>query len=521
MSAPAPRALAAIDLGTNSFRMAIAEVDPSSGHFRVLLRVREQVRIGQGTRDRRLTAGSMARGVAVLKRFRKEADRWKAEVRAVATSAVREALNRDAFLRLARREAGVAVQVVSGAEEARLIYLGALQGLPARGRPVLLVDIGGGSTEFLVARGRAIRYAHSLKLGAIRMTDRFFPGGRTSPAGVRACREAVQGLLGPVVRDLKRLDWDLAVGSGGTLRNLARMAQARRKEPRDLSRTGTPLTRREVDALTAELLALRDPARRSRLAGLDRDRADILPAGALALQGLMSALGIRRLAVSAYALREGLLLDTVEKRRGRLLQGVSEARRQSVEAFATRCGGDRPHGRRVARLALGLFDGAAPLHRLGVRERELLGTAALLHDVGLFVSRDQHHRHGYYLVRNAELVGFTDEEQEILANVARYHRKSHPKSGHDGYARLDAGARDVVRRLGGILRLADALDRTHRGAVRAAGIRPGKRRALLWARCRNLQAAAEERWACVQKKGLFEEAFGVRLGLSFRRGAAR
>ncbi len=498
--------------------MAVASVDPASGHFRILERAKEPVRIGQGARKRRLSAAAMARGAAVLRRFRKEADRWKAEVRAVATSAVREALNREIFLKLARRRSGIRVQVVSGAEEARLIHLGILQALPLQGRRVLALDIGGGSTEFLVARGRVLRYAHSLKLGAIRMTDAFFPGGRVRPDAVLDCREAVEGTLGPVAREVGRLGWDLAVGTGGTIRNLARMAKLRRRDPPGSPLNATVISRREVDALVQEILARRDARRRRGMPGLDADRADIIPAGALILQGVMAALRIRSLTVSDYALREGLLLDTVEKAQGRRhrMEGLQEARRRSIETLAARCGGDRLHGRRVARLALGLFKDAAPLHRLGPRERDLLEAASLLHDVGLFVSRDQHHRHGYYLVRNAELVGFTDEEQEMLANVVRYHRKSHPKPGHEGFSRLGPSARDAVRKLGGILRLADALDRRHAGAVRSAFLRPGRRRALLEVRVRRRGLAESERWAAGQKKGLFEEAFGVRLGLSFR-----
>ena len=190
-------------------------------------------------------------------------------------------------------------------------------------------------------------------------------------AGCRRSRDP-----GPVAREVKRLGWDLAVGTGGTIRNLARMAQLRRRARIGSPLNGTVISRREVDALVRELLARRDARRRRGMPGLDPDRADIIPAGALILQGILEALGIRSLTVSAFALREGLLLDTLEKRRGRVLERVDEARRRSVDAFASRCGGDRLHGRRVARLALRLFDDASALHPLGLRERELLRSAA-------------------------------------------------------------------------------------------------------------------------------------------------
>lgn len=503
--------LAAVDLGTNSFRMVVADVDPRTGHFVPLAKAREMVRLGRGATDfKRLTPAAMARGIATLKRFKALAAHWRAPIRAVATSAVREALNRAEFIRRARA-VGVTVEVASGAEEARLIHLGALQALPVYDSPLLLVDIGGGSMEWLVARRRDIRYAHSLKLGAIRVTERFLGRGTLKPEDVKACRDALAALMGPAVRRIRREHWDLVVGTAGTVCTLARMIKVRRRDPSPLN--GTVITRADLDEVAAEILGTRSLEARRALRGLDPARADIIPAGALVLQETFRALGIRRMRVSEYALREGLLLDTVEKRRGRRFERVHEVRRRSVLSLAERCRYDASHARRVAALALAVFDQTAPLHGLGAPERGLLEAAALLHDVGVFVSTDQHHRHGYYLIRNADLLGFTDDEKEVVANVARYHRKSHPKPRHEGFARLDPRGKVLVRRLAGMLRVADALDRGHADGVKGLACRLRKGEVAVALKARRGARLEAERWAFEDRKGLFEEAFGVRLRL--------
>lgn len=499
--------LAAIDIGTNSFHLVIARPDPARRQFRVIDREKERVRLGTGPGDmKRIVPDAMERGIRTLKRFRTLADAAGARVRAVATSAVREALNQRAFIDRAAREAGIRVEVASGLEEARLVYLGARHGLPPSARTALVVDIGGGSTEFVVGRNGRILYANSLKLGALRLTDRFFPGGKVTGRRVRACRAHVAGMLEPVARAARRFRIRAAVGTSGTVQAAAAMAARRRGDPPRQGLNGAVFGRRELERVVGQVLTAAAPGKRRGIPGLDPGRADILPAGLLVLEGVFEALGLARMTVSEYALREGILLDMMEKSRhaGRF-HDPGNLRYRSVLALAEHFLYEERHARHVARLALSIFDQTRKLHGLGDAEREYLEAAAILHEVGFFVSSAQHHRHSYYLIRNAHLPGFTEEEKEILANVARYHRKSHPKPKHEGYARLDPGGRRLVARLAAILRIADGLDRSHAGRVRRVACRVGKRRVAFRLSARG--PAELEAWGADRKKGLFEETF--------------
>lgn len=515
-----PDRIAAIDLGTNSFRMLVAEARPGRSAFRVLARGKEMVRLGSGDPAmRRLAPDAMARGLASLRRFRQIAGRHGAVTRAVATSAVREASNRGEFLRRAEAEAGMRIEVASGDEEARLIYAGVLSALPAaRRRRTLLVDIGGGSTEFLLGTAGRVDYANSLRMGAARLTGRFFRGGGLRARDVAACRAHVRGMLAPVARALRGRRFDLAVGTAGTVQCMARMALAFRGKRPSADLNGFAFTARELRRAVATLLSARTLRARARLPGVGTARADIAPAGALILEGAVEALGIASMTFSEGALREGIVAGWLETRRGGA-DPTARARRESVGALAARADCETSHTRQVARLALRLFDQTRRLHCLGVADRELLWAAATLHDVGLFVSHVQHHRHAYYLIRNADLLGYTEEEKEILANVARYHRKSHPKERHEGYAGLPRGGRERVRRLAAILRIADGLDRSH--ASRVADLLCASAGKILRIRlipaCRG-DALELERWGAGLKKGLFEEVFRKKVRFSMPRG---
>ena len=462
-----PRALAAIDVGTNSVHMVVAR-PVSGGPPDFLARERMPVRLGSGGSDmKRLRPDAIDRAVAALDQCRRIAEAHEADVAAVATSAVREAANAADFLRRARAEAGVSVEVVSGVEEARLIHLGALSAVPIAGRPHLVIDIGGGSTEVIVGAGTEPTLARSLKLGHIRLTDRFFPGGRVEPGAVKACRRHIQAFIAPFLREMT--DFEVAVGCSGTIEALALMGAARRGAP--LRAVGNAaLGRRDLDAVVDDILARPDPADRAKMAGLDPGRAEVIAAGAVLLRQMFKALGIQTLTVSTGALREGLLLDRFHRRDRSPASGLhhlNDLRRSSVLAAARRYDQDVAHAEHSTNLALELFDETRPVHGLGEPEREVLEAAGLLHNIGRFVAHAAHHQHSYYLIRHSEqLAGFTENELELIAQVARYHRKSAPRKSHPSFAGLDRGDQRRVRLLAGLLRVGIALDRTYRRVVR-------------------------------------------------------
>ena len=505
--------VAAIDIGTNSFHLVVAR-PAGNNRFDVLARDKEVVRLGSGSGDmKELRPDAIARGVAALGRFRRIADTFGAEVHAVATSAVREAENREEFLEAAFVKADVRIEVISGVEEARLIHLGVLQAVPVFDQQVLVVDIGGGSTEFIVGLGGDVLAARSLKVGAIRLTERFFRKEPVKKKAVDEARKYVKSFL-PRVRDMvaEAGRFEVAVGSSGTILAAAEMARARR--------SGEPLRQIGMKSFSADELAdvVNDLASRPRVAdrlavrGLDPRRADIILGGVIVLEQVVRALGISELVTSDFALREGVLLDVVRRRQAGTLGHLRDLRYESVLHLAALVPGEKEHCERIAALALQLFEGTRHLSGLSDEAEEWLEAAALLQNVGLVISHDRHHLHSYYVIRNSELLtGFTEHEIEIIAMVARYHRKSMPKGRHAEYASLPEGDQRVVEILSGILRIAAGLDRTRCGAVRqirADGGAHGEPLRVLVETAPGLDAELEL-YSAVNRKDLLEQALGV------------
>jgi exopolyphosphatase/guanosine-5'-triphosphate,3'-diphosphate pyrophosphatase len=500
--------LAAIDLGTNSFHLVVASVDRVTGRFRILDREKELVRLGSGSNNMKyLSEAAMTRAITTLKRFKSVADAAHARIVAVATSAVREALNQDDFLRRVKAQTDITVQVVSDVEEARLIYLGVLQALPVFEQRILLIDIGGGSTEFLVGKRRVVHFKSSLKLGAVRLTEKFFSGGVKKSKAIAQAREFIHGSLAPIARQLNLLEVDTVVGTSGTIANLAAIVRAS-KGRRTTSLNNVEVRSEELIRAAERIAKCKNSSDLLEIRGLDRERADIILAGSLILERILLDLSIERLVISEYALREGILFDAIEKEQrtdgGRRLHNI---RLESVLHLGDTLSYERNHAHQVARLALRIFDQTRRLHSLGRLEREFLEAAALLHEVGLFVSHSQHHRHSYYLIRHADLLGYTENEKEMIATIARYHRKSHPKEKHDGFARLSQDEQRVVTKLAAILRIADGLDRRHIGSVKDVRcLRKGKT-LLLRVVPEGRTSLELEIWGSDRKKQLFEETF--------------
>jgi exopolyphosphatase/guanosine-5'-triphosphate,3'-diphosphate pyrophosphatase len=511
--------LAALDLGTNSFHLVVARFAGEGHEFEVIAREKEMVRLGSGGDDtadmRRLEPDAIDRGIAALTRFRKIADSYDARLYAVATSAVREAENADEFLRRARDEAGVSVHVISGVEEARLIHLGVLQAVPVFDKRILLVDIGGGSTEVLVGERGEILVAASHKLGAIRMTRRFFRSDTIHPAAVDSCRRHVRATLVPMVRSVRQLEFDVAVGSSGTIGAVAAMVFAARDggDPASLRTWNNfEFTRAEVKGVVQLLLAAPTIEDRRAIPGIEARRADIILGGAIVLDEVMGQFGASSMVVSDYALREGVLLDVRERETGDALHHLHDLRRRGVSRLAEAMDDDPAHAAHTARLALALFDGLEPVHELDGDVRELLEGAALLANVGRFVSHGKHHKHSYYVIRNTDrLTGFTDDEIELMALIARYHRKAVPKEAHPEFKVLGARDRQVVSLCAGVLRVAIALDRSRAGAVAGVRVKVGAGDAPV--RVQVLPSVADadlslERYSVNEHKDLLEDQLG-------------
>lgn len=502
--------LAAIDIGTNSFHLIIAEVDTNTGKFNILGREKQPVRLGSGSTDmKHLGKDAMERGIEALKKFAALAESAGAPVRAIATSAVREAINQHEFIMRARIEAGIRIEVASGVEEARYIYLGILQSVPVYDKPVFMIDIGGGSTEFLIGKGRDIYYDNSLKLGAIRLTERFFGEKDIDSKAIKHCREYIKGYMTPVTRESIKYNYEIAIGSSGTIINIANIINVSKGSAADTRLNNFVFTKDELHAAVAEILEAKTVKQRLKIPGIDPQRADILPAGAILLEQIFKELKIKEMMISEYALREGILLDTIEKEY--LIKDkehLGNIRYGSVMHLAENFRIEKEHSAHVTKLALNIFDGTRKLHKLGNTEREYLEAATILHEVGGFVSHSQHHRHSYYIIRNSEMLGFTENEKEIIANVARYHRKSHPKLKHPDFAKLTGDEQLVVRKLAAILRIADGLDRSHTSSITEIKIEQEENRIIF-----NITGNAEnielEIWGANSKKKLFEEVFGV------------
>ena len=417
---------------------------------------------------KRLMPDAVERAVAALVECRHIADAHDADVVAVATSAVREADNQGQFLRRVHDEARITVEIISGMEEARLIHLGAMSAVPIAGRPHLVIDIGGGSTELIVGDHTPAALARSLKLGHIRLTDRFFPEGVIADGAVKACRRHIKSFLAPVAQQACGIGFEVAVGCSGTIAALAWLCAARRGESLRTIGNAT-IERADLDEVVADLVRRSEPGDRADVPGLDPARRDVIVAGAILLRQLFKALGIKSLVVSTGALREGLLLDRFNRRdrsRDDGLHHLSDLRRSSVLALARSYHEDLIHAEHATDLALELFDETEAVHGLTIADSELLEAAGLLHNIGRFVGNSSHHKHSYYLIRHSErLAGFSENELELIALVARYHRKSRPVSSHREYMALSKPDRRRVQVLAGLLRVGIALDRTYRRAV--------------------------------------------------------
>jgi exopolyphosphatase/guanosine-5'-triphosphate,3'-diphosphate pyrophosphatase len=512
--------IAALDIGSNSIHLVVVETDHEKP-FRVLARGKEVVRLGRSTaRDRKLSSAAMDRAIACIRKFHLRAHTYGAEeFIAVATSAVREATNRYDFLSRVTNEAGIHVELLSGIEEARLIALAVSTERRMRAKQrSLVIDIGGGSTELAVTRNGEPAVLISLKLGAVRLTEQFITSDPISDKQLRRLRSELREVIAQRAAEIEAVGFDAGYGTSGTINALSGMMMRRR-----LAASHSHPTRRQIEAplalddvrmLNQELASL-SLAERVKIPGLNAARAEIIVAGGQLLEAIMETVGVRELTACNWALREGVIIAQLARRAASIATSPPRLERdpslRGTLALAERYQTDLKHARRVVYLAQQLFDALRPLHLLGGEHRRLLTAAALLHDIGYFISHTGHNKHSAYLIQHSELTGFTASEVAIIANTARYHRSSLPKAKHPYYAALPPEDREIVRKLASLLRIADALDHDHAGRVRSLSCEIDETTVRLTARC--LRESETARWRVEERSDLFTEVFGRRLDL--------
>jgi exopolyphosphatase/guanosine-5'-triphosphate,3'-diphosphate pyrophosphatase len=455
--------LAAIDIGTNSVHMIVVRVRPDLS-FEVVDREKEMVRLGAGGLDgRSLTEPAMSAALLALAKFRRIAESHRVdEILAAATSATREAKNGPEFLGRIASETGIRPRVISGTEEARLIHRAAVYGVDVMRGHAVVIDIGGGSVEITLGGAKRPTLGRSFKIGVIRLTERFVRSDPLAPRDerklVRFVNSEIDGLAGQIVE----AGFDRVIGTSGTILSLGTMAAHAEsgRAPDELRNLRIPA--RQIHRIRKQVVSL-GLQQRLKLPGLEPKRGDIVVAGAVLLDTILRRLGATEITLCDLALREGLILDYVERNRQHIEQAdrYPDVRRRSVMELAQRCNHSAEHSQQIARLAVSLFDQTRGVHGLGDREREWLEYAAIMHDLGVHISYEKHHRHSYYLVKNGDLRGFDPQEIEVMALVTRYHRQATPKKSHEGYGDLPGPLRLTVRTLAAIVRLAEGLDRSH------------------------------------------------------------
>jgi exopolyphosphatase/guanosine-5'-triphosphate,3'-diphosphate pyrophosphatase len=517
------RILAAIDVGTNSIHMVVARVQPNLPAFTIIAKEKTTVRLGD--RDKKtgdLTEAAMQRAIETLRRCQEISRSLNAEqIIAVATSAVREAPNGRDFLQRVETELGLWVDLVSGSEEARRIYLGVLSGMEFSGQPHIVIDIGGGSTELILGDGHEPRSLSSTKVGAVRLTSELVLTDPISEKEFQYLQAYIRGMLERSIEELqthlKPGERPRLIGTSGTIETLANIHARLISGVAPNPLQGYSFKLEDLQAIVNQLRS-RSYAERLKIPGINDRRAEIILAGALILQEAMSLLDIETITICERSLREGVIVDwmlthgLIEDR----MRYQSSVRERSVLRIAQRYRVNRPHSEKVAELALSLFDQTqGTIHNWGSEERELLWAAAILHNCGHHVSHDAHHKHSYYLIRNSDLLGYNEIEIETIANLARYHRKSSPKKRHESYRNLTSKKhRRVVEQLSPLLRLAVALDRRQIGAINRVicQYRPEVSEMRLLLQPKQIgDECALELWSLNLKKTSFEEEYGLKI----------
>jgi exopolyphosphatase/guanosine-5'-triphosphate,3'-diphosphate pyrophosphatase len=503
-----PLRLACVDMGSNAIRFLAAQFENESDHQRLAIE-RRPVRLGHGVYlSGRLDAAAMDAAVTAVADFRQQMIELGVDhYRAVATSAVRESSNVDGFLDRIRNDADVELDVIGGSEEARLVHLAVARSFPLGVRPWLVVDLGGGSVEVSLVDQDGIFWSESHTMGSVRLLEELTEAGGDPGRFSRLLEEYVSVLRVPPIADRRPIAGYIA--TGGNIEALAKLGGYEHEE-------GVTTLSVEVLRSIIERLARLSYRQRVEELGLREDRADVVLPAAMVYRRLAELCGASEIVVPHVGIKEGVLYDLANRLASHRDHEDRQAR--DVLAGALTIGRkylfDEAHSRHVAELALAIFDQTRSLHGLGSSDRHLLQAAAILHDIGQFVSYTSHHKHSLYLISNAELPNFSSREMRLIANVARYHRKAHPAPHHLPFATLRDDEQERVQRLAAILRLADSLDREHMQRVRQVTVRISSTEMTLL--LEGTGALLLEGWSLKNKAQLFSKVFDRRVRLRYR-----
>jgi exopolyphosphatase/guanosine-5'-triphosphate,3'-diphosphate pyrophosphatase len=459
--------LAIIDLGTNKFHLIIVELI-SAHEFRVKEKYKEPVLLGEDDMGS-LSPAAFERGLNAMRRFKQLIEtRGAHAVLAFATSAIRTAANGAEFVRKVFEETGIAVQIINGNEEAAYIYQGVRFGLNLPlDEDVLMVDIGGGSVEFIVGNRLHAKLLRSVNVGASRLLQHVRPSDPITADELKKIEEFLNHKLGPLLDELREFPIRTLVGSSGTFDTLGSLAADEAGERQiQIGFNGYAFDSRRFKRVYKRIVSA-NRAQRLAMPGMEPYRVDLIVMGVALVDFLVERLSISRLVVSAYSLKEGMLAAYIDKQLSRPHSRDEMGQREkAVRALGEKFAYAKEHVDLVSKFSLKLFDLTQSIHGYGPEERELLHYAALLHDIGHYINRSGHHKHSQYIIQNCALPGFSTDELLMIANIARYHRKSLPSPEHLHYNLLFKEHKERVKKLSGILRLAVNLDRAYRGVVK-------------------------------------------------------
>jgi exopolyphosphatase/guanosine-5'-triphosphate,3'-diphosphate pyrophosphatase len=496
--------LAVIDVGSNAIRMLVSRLE-AGGNLETLENLRLPVRLGQDAfSDGQFSEQTMQMAVDAFLRFRQVAELFEvSQTKAVATSAMREAVNSDLLVDRIARETGFTIEIISTEEEARLIHQAVIHAVKLQGKISLLIDIGGGSVEVTLSDGENILSTESFRMGTVRLLSKLnTPNGQRLPLS-NLLREYAASAHRYIDQEIGENKIQVCLGTGGNVEEMGKL----RKRLFDKRRSDL-ITLDDLERLIDYLGTLSVEERILKL-DLNPDRADVILPATIVLHMIAREARVTEVLIPDVGLKDGLLLEMAP-----LALGPSLPRRVQVMASVDRMGRkyayDAEHAAITARLAALLFDQSLSLHHLTENERLLLETAAMLHDIGHFINTIDHDKHGYYLLKHHTLIGLTPTEQDLVANLVYFHRKQIPASSDATIKSLPQKDRIIITKLCALLRLADALDTSHLGRIQNVSLEKqtdGHWRLFLMSD----SEAMLEKWALSKRKLLFQEVFGVKL----------
>jgi exopolyphosphatase/guanosine-5'-triphosphate,3'-diphosphate pyrophosphatase len=491
--------IAAIDAGSNAIRLAVANANADGG-YQVVYSVREPVRLGQDVFTKgTISASTIDRTIATFNEFKQQLQRHRVtHVKAVGTSALREATNRDAVLKAITNATGIEISIIGGEEEARLIHLAVKAAVNLKNKVALLVDIGGGSVEVVLADDTTVLCTESYSMGSVRLLKIL-----DEKAGEERFNQLVTEYVDATQRRLEReignQKIDVCVGTGGSIESIGDLR-------RDLfdKNSSQKVTADELKSLVKKLRGTTFEERIQDLR-LRPDRADVIVPAAIVLQKIVQQAGVNEVVIPGIGLKDGVLLEILSQLRDQEKQTQREQVAESARRLGKKYFFDEKHAKTVAKLSLQIFDQTQSVHELDAEARLILEIAALLHDIGHYVNVSNHHKHTCYLIQSSPLIGMTQVQMDLVANVARYHRKSAPKMQHKPYVDLAPKHRVMITKLAAILRLADALDHEHASSVENVEVEYKRPRFLF--RLKGKGDMLLEKWALAAKRDLFESVF--------------